>query len=116
MKGYLPWALALSVCLTIGSTSSADVIKGFTEHYYTESGSGLTLPFRLLRPPGYDADLDREYPLILYMHGSGSSGTNNTSQLGSAINNLIASAVLEEPHSNNIGICWMDLSKKIYNH
>ena len=40
---------------------------------------GDTMPYRLLLPENYDAA--KKYPLILFMHGSGERGTNNTSQL-----------------------------------
>jgi len=89
MKKHIAIGLALAACLTMASTSAADVVKGFTGHWYTDAGSGATLPFRLLTPPGYDEDPDREYPLVLFLHGAGESGTNNTSQVNGNINNLI---------------------------
>lgn len=38
-----------------------------------------TMPYRLLLPENYDAH--KKYPLILFLHGSGEKGNNNTTQL-----------------------------------
>ncbi len=38
-----------------------------------------TLPYRMLLPKNYDSSI--QYPLILFLHGGGERGDNNTSQL-----------------------------------
>lgn len=40
---------------------------------------GDTMPYRLLLPENYDPG--KKYPLLLFMHGSGEKGNNNTTQL-----------------------------------
>jgi predicted peptidase len=80
----------------MASPSPADIVKGFSEHWYTETGSGLTLPFRLFKPLDYDANPEREYPLILFLHGAGESGTDNVDQINGNINNLLAHAKMDE--------------------
>jgi len=40
---------------------------------------GDSLPYRLLLPIGYDKS--KEYPLILFLHGAGERGNDNSSQL-----------------------------------
>jgi predicted peptidase len=37
------------------------------------------LPYRLLKPLNYDPQ--KKYPIVLFLHGAGESGTNNRSQL-----------------------------------
>jgi poly(3-hydroxybutyrate) depolymerase len=43
------------------------------------NGATLPLPYRLFIPSNYDATLS--YPLVMFLHGSGSIGTDNLSQL-----------------------------------
>ncbi len=77
---FLLSAVALPVC-----ASAADP-NDFLAGDYIEPGTGEQLPYRLFEPIGYDAT--QSYPLVIFLHGSGESGTNNTSQVGSNIDNL----------------------------
>ena len=53
------------------------------------ASDGTVMPYRYYLPEGYETS-GKDYPVVLYMHGNGSRGTNNTSQLGSySINNAI---------------------------
>ena len=45
------------------------------------------LPYRYLVPTGYNAN--NEYPLIVFLHGSGERGNNNTAQLGNNANGAL---------------------------
>lgn len=49
----------------------------YEKHWYMQAGD--TLPYRILLPPGYDSS--RAYPLVLFLHGRGESGTDNEKQL-----------------------------------
>ena len=51
---------------------------GSFKKYWFVQGSD-TLPYRLLLPAKYDST--KKYPLILFMHGSGERGNDNSSQL-----------------------------------
>lgn len=57
----------------------------FTYHTHT-SAAGST-PYRLFVPAGYVATTS--YPLVLFLHGSGESGTNNTSPLNGGANGAL---------------------------
>lgn len=46
------------------------------------ASDGTVIPYRYYLPEGYETS-DKDYPVFLYMHGNGSRGTNNTSQLNS---------------------------------
>jgi hypothetical protein len=48
------------------------------------------LPGRLYIPSNYDSS--KSYPLVIFFHGSGESGNNNTSQVNGNIDNLLAAA------------------------
>lgn len=72
------WSLAVSLgLLTVALTPPAHA-EGLAATGMT-CGSDLGLPCRYWVPAGYDAS--KKYPLVLYMHGAGQSGTNNTSQV-----------------------------------
>lgn len=43
-------------------------------------GQGRTLPYRLFLPPGHDQP-GAEFPLVVFLHGAGERGVNNTAQL-----------------------------------
>ncbi|MCA9101863.1 MAG: hypothetical protein KDA63_11960 [Planctomycetales bacterium] len=53
-----------------------------------DDGMGHTLPYRLFLPPGYD-DPGAEFPLVLFLHGAGERGNDNTAQVTNHINGLI---------------------------
>jgi predicted esterase len=61
---------------------------------YTEPGTGLNLPYRLLEPAGYDPA--QKYPLVLFLHGAGESGTDNLAQVNSNIDNLVTHLKMPE--------------------
>jgi predicted peptidase len=56
-------ALALNVNLSTGNLHYSD-------------GQGHTMPYRLYVPPGYNVP-GATFPLIMFLHGSGESGTDN---------------------------------------
>jgi len=43
------------------------------------SYNGNTLPYQIMYPRGYDGN--GSYPLVIFLHGAGERGTNNTSQM-----------------------------------
>ncbi|MBQ4150589.1 MAG: hypothetical protein IJC81_02150 [Clostridia bacterium] len=46
------------------------------------ASDGTVIPYRYYLPEGYETS-GKDYPIFIYMHGNGSRGTNNTSQLSS---------------------------------
>jgi len=65
--------------LSIGTVmhSRAQDLSLFEKHWFVQSGD--TLPYRLLLPENYDAA--KKYPLVIFLHGRGESGTDNEKQL-----------------------------------
>ena len=51
--------------------------------------------YRVFLPSGYDPE--ERYPLILYLHGSGNSGTNNTGQIGRVLDTMILETDINRP-------------------
>jgi len=85
----------LTLCLTgamvIGLAGAARAQNGPTDPYggmegrLFDAGGGFTLPYRLVRPPGYTAGTTTKYPLVVFLHGSGESGTDNRLQISKNI-------------------------------
>jgi predicted peptidase len=59
-------------------SAAQDMVDGFIGRTHTRSRN-VTMPYRLFVPTGYDGA--RQYPLVLWLHGGGSSGTNNIGQI-----------------------------------
>ena len=92
---------------------SLAALADFDGREYTETGTGLTLPYRLFTPIGYDPT--REYPLTLFLHGAGESGTDNVSQVNQNIDNLVRylkrpeyASFLLAPQTNSGWAWWGD--------
>jgi len=58
-------------------------------------GAAYDVPYRLFVPAGYSEG--QRYPLIVFLHASGSNGTDNLSQLAPAVGVLIDRAQSVEP-------------------
>jgi len=63
----------------------ADAKEAFVQRIFTGTDQ-RTLPFRLLKPKDYDAG--NKYPLVLFFHGAGERGTDNTIQLVHGMNDF----------------------------
>lgn len=90
------WVMAL-VCLCtlfgmIGDSAARDWSEGLTGSI----GSGTDqMVYRYYLPGNYDPNV--EYPLVLFMHGTGESGTNNSAQVANHIGPLIDKTEFEYP-------------------
>ena len=73
-----------------GSITTKVANEVFLSGSFTDS-HGTTIPYRYYLPEGY-ATSGETYPVFLYMHGNGSRGSDNTSQLttnGAALNTAV---------------------------
>lgn len=55
------------------------VADAFLKFIYKDAATGVSMPYRLFVPAGYDAA--KRYPLVLFLHGGGENGTDNEKQL-----------------------------------
>ena len=60
----------LTLCILIGLSSVAAQQKG----YRVELKPVLEMQYLLYLPDGYESDSKAEFPLLLFLHGGGSSG------------------------------------------
>ncbi len=69
--------LLFSLSLVVFACSSGVNDSTYFAHEFVQGND--TLPYRIMYPKGYKAN--KQYPLILFLHGSGERGTDNQSQL-----------------------------------
>jgi predicted peptidase len=91
------WAAALSIaaCLiplrtTIGL--AADDYRGRYEAREYADTDGAKLLYRLLKPQDYDPQV--KYPLVLFLHGAGERGDDNTRQLVHGMNEFASDEIM----------------------
>lgn len=75
-------SIAALVALAASAPSLAATAADFLYRNSNPDGSGM--PYRVFIPPGYSTS--QVYPLILFLHGAGERGNNNTSQLNNNAN------------------------------
>jgi predicted peptidase len=78
MRRVGPFLLVLLAALPC---SAQDRIDGFIARVHRK-GNLPAIPYRLFIPPAYDGN--QKYPLILWLHGSGSIGHDNRKQISAA--------------------------------
>jgi predicted peptidase len=76
----------------ISQVAAAANVADFVDFSLRNASNQVILPGRLYVPPEAASDPTTPRPFILFMHGGGESGTNNTSQINVNIDNLLAEA------------------------
>jgi predicted peptidase len=77
LAAVLSAASVVSV-LTLSVAAARGEEPPLEKRNYTDP-AGKTLPYRLLKPDNYDPA--KKYPLVLFLHGAGERGVDNTAQL-----------------------------------
>jgi predicted peptidase len=85
--------------LILSSRSLAQTVDDFEDRRYTDGNR--TLPYRLFVPRDYDPA--QVYPLVLFLHGAGESGTDNRLQL----TGQTAPLVFVKPENQSLWPCFM---------
>lgn len=71
-------------CFRLQAATPSDFLFGSLP----KTGSEIAdLPYRLLLPPNYDANV--QYPMIVFLHGSGERGNDNISQVNHNAGNVL---------------------------
>ena len=100
--------LALAPAARAQEPAPAPLADRFEARVFTNAQGG-TLPYRLLRPDGYDPA--RAYPLVLFLHGAGERGSNNLAQLKHGLRRF-ASADLQARHPTFVMAPQVPLNQK----
>src|SRR4051812_18402752 len=80
---FRPAALVLIALLTLTTQSACGAeLKDFEAREYKDA-DGNALLYRIYKPRDYDAA--KKYPLVLFLHGAGERGNNNTAQVRDAL-------------------------------
>ncbi len=89
---YRVWSLlALATCGLAAAPAQAASVDDFDVYNYDFASDGtVDVPGRLFVPDGYDAS--RSYPIVLFYHGAGQVGSDNTKQVNGNIDKLLAAA------------------------
>ena len=66
--------------MSSAKTQPAEALVAFEANSFTSS-EGYILPYRILWPKDYDRARQKQYPLVLFLHGAGERGDDNRLQL-----------------------------------
>lgn len=70
--------------------------RGVFAYEDSATGETLNLPYRIYLPSDYDAESDKQYPVLFFLHGHGETGIDNTQNIrvnggeNKLLNDLIA--------------------------
>jgi predicted peptidase len=76
--------------MTASIAAAADNRDRFEARTFDDRG--FTLPYRLLKPKEYDAG--QNYPLVVFLHGAGERGNDNTKQLVHGMNDFASDEIM----------------------
>ena len=89
-------ALSITGCLLVQCLADdVRAQRNLGESFVFENEAGRTMPYRLFTPPGVE-DAGSELPLVVFLHGAGERGRDNTAQVRVHIDGLIEATQNEE--------------------
>jgi predicted peptidase len=87
-----PVVFSLLVLTALMTTSSPAADNRDRFEARTFADGDFKLPYRLLKPQGYNAK--QKYPLVIFLHGAGERGNDNQQQLVHGMNDFASDAVM----------------------
>ncbi len=85
MKITIATTIVTLVALAAGAKDDMTKKAGEFEKRTFTGASGKVLPYRLLKPEGYDPAGKTAYPLVIFLHGAGERGDDNELQLAEGV-------------------------------
>ena len=80
MKHLIPTALlVMTLVTTCNAANDYQELIANSEARVYQGSNGAKLPYRLFKPDNYDPNAS--YPLIIFLHGAGSRGTDNVKHM-----------------------------------
>ncbi|MGA2062363.1 MAG: PHB depolymerase family esterase [Thermoguttaceae bacterium] len=77
--------------IPLGKTAVAIDVSLSTGDLHYNDGQGHSMPYRLYLPPGYNTP-GASFPLIMFLHGSGESGTDNVAPSAKFIDGIYSAS------------------------
>ena len=71
--------------------------EGWNDSNLNDKAEKFFLPYRIYLPKGYTTD--KKYPVLFFLHGNGSRGSDNTTQMNNA---QICDTLLADPNTSDI--------------
>jgi predicted peptidase len=96
MRLPLRWFVILAGVFALSASSptyAADVRERFEKQEYVDAEGGK-LPYRLLKPQ--QVDDNKKYPLVVFLHGAGERGNDNTKQLVHGMADFASDEVMQK--------------------
>lgn len=90
MKNTAQAICLLVLLLPMSTLSAADHRDRFEARTFT--AGDYKLPYRLLKPRNYDRS--KKYPLVVFLHGAGERGDDNTKQLVHGMNDFASDEIM----------------------
>jgi poly(3-hydroxybutyrate) depolymerase len=108
-KPALVFSLFLLASILPSWATTYPAVNGtnFPSGSYSAPGDAYPMPYRYFVPVGYNpAATGTKYPLVLFLHGAGERGTNNTSQLNSNANGAMIFISSASPNNQSTNPCF----------
>jgi predicted peptidase len=84
--------IVIASCIVAAGIAHAADVAEFTDFSLRDANNTVVMPGRLYVPPEATTDSHTPRPLIVFLHGSGEAGKDNTNQVNGNIDNLLAEA------------------------
>ena len=84
---FLLASVALLLLGTVAQAQQPDLDKLLERYTFTHEKASL--PYRLMKPAGYDPNGKERYPLVVFLHGVNGRGTDNARQLRGGVDEFV---------------------------
>ena len=105
LKFFLLFVLAMSfvfTCAVSVNAASVDLQNDFAfKTFESKANAGYSLNYRIYVPKNYDSS--KSYPVLMFLHGAGERGSDNTAHVNGTVKNLFDTRY--ELFSQTIVIC-----------
>lgn len=108
MKRSMALVLIITMLMVFPVPAAAQDVKNSDSDYYEHEQTGVSIPYRLILPEVYDEKYI--FPLVVFFHGAGERGYDNTAQLNIGVQQIadnMPKAIILVPQCTH-GNQWVD--------